>query len=219
MLYTCLICGDTYEDEIPMKEPCDGGEDCLISHFTDVDSSHWAHEGIEFAVEMGLMKGTYDGTTFSPDMNMDRSMLVTVLHRYSGSPDFEACDFEDVDPDDWFYPGVAWAADNGIVKGVGDGTCFDPSGAVTREMMATILFRYAQQIGLDPSKKEDISEYPDAHKVGDWAREAMEWAVGEGIITGAMKEGTVVLAPQDSANRAVVATIMMRFIQNVVEVQ
>lgn len=209
MLYTCVTCGETYEEEIA---PSINVEE----RFDDVEG-HWALDAIAFAVNNGLMNGTGDGSSFSPDMPMSRAMLVTVLHRYSGSPDPGDSHFADVTSADWFYPGVSWAANNGVVNGVGDGSRFDPNGDVTREMMATILFRYAGKIGLDTSKRADISQFPDAASVAGWSYEAVQWAVAEGIIGGAVKDGQTVLAPQDSANRAVVATIMMRFIQNVVE--
>ena len=214
---TCSFCDYSTYEEIPALGVCDGGATCPLQRFTDVDSTHWAHLGMDFAVNNGLMNGTGSGTTFEPNTNMSRAMLVTVLWRYSGSPEAPGCSFTDVKPSAWYYNAVSWAASEGVVNGIGDGTQFDPNGDVTREMLATILCRYAGKIGVDNSPRASISDFPDAASVASWSSENVKWAVAEGIISGAVKDGKTVLAPQDSANRAVVATIMMRFIQNVVE--
>lgn len=194
---------------------CQGHEDCASHAFSDA-GGHWAHDAIDFVANNDLMNGTGDGSTFAPNTNMSRAMLVTVLWRYSGAPKAPDCSFKDVAKKDWFYDAVAWAASEGVVNGVGDGK-FDPNGNVTREMMATILHRYANMVGADIADGVSISKYPDASRVASWSSDSVKWAVAEGIISGAVKDGKTVLDPQNSANRAVVATIMMRFIQNVVE--
>ena len=214
--FTCTVCGTAKEQIIPVQTTCDGGESCPLHQFNDVTKDHWGHQYIDYAINNGLMKGTEDGFTFSPDMAMSRAMLVTVLWRYCGSPEAPACDFRDVQSTDWFYAPVAWAAANGVVAGGGDGT-FNPNGNVTREQLALILFRFAALKGVDNTARADLSGYPDTANISDWAEDAMEWAVAEGIISGAMDPyGRITLDPQNSANRAVVATIMMRFIQNVI---
>lgn len=205
-----------YDEDLEVNVVMD--EEDVVEEYEDVEEDHWALGSIAFAVNNGLLVGI-DENTFAPDEIMSRAMLITVLHRYSGSPEVAECDFADVAAEDWFFPGVAWAAENGIVYGVGDGTNFDPNGEVTREMVAVILYRYAEMLGLDTSSRADISGYPDAADVADWSAEAVSWAVAEGIITGAVKDGAVVLAPQDSSNRAVGATILERFIENVVEAE
>ena len=112
----------------------------------------------------------------------------------------------------WYIDAVAWAAANGVVNGTGNNR-FDPNGKITREQMAAILFRYAQKKGIDTSKRGDLSNFPDANKISAYAKEAVCWAVGEGIIKGS--DGKIL--PQGNATRAQVATILMRYIENIVK--
>ena len=145
---------------------------------------------------------------------MTRAMLVTVLWRYEGQPKGYENTFVDVNAKSgsWYIDAVAWAAANNIVGGIGDGK-FDPEGEITREQMATILFRYANWKGIDTSKRGDLITLPDGGKTASWAKEAMQWTVAEKIIGGS--DGK--LLPQGSATRAQVATILMRFIENIVK--
>ena len=145
---------------------------------------------------------------------MTRAMLVTVLWRYEGSPKEGTNTFTDVSAKDgsWYIDAVAWAAENGIVGGVGDNR-FDPNGNITREQMATILYRYSERKGIDTSKQGSFSGFPDAGKVSSYAKTALQWTVAEGIIGGS--DGK--LLPQGNATRAQVATILMRFIENITE--
>ena len=142
---------------------------------------------------------------------MTRAMLVTVLWRYEGEPDAPANTFSDVKSGTWYSNAVSWAAANGVVNGVGNNK-FDPEGKITREQMATILFRYAQKEGIDTSKRGNLGDFPDANRVSSYAKDAVQWAVGEKIINGS--DGK--LLPQGSATRAQVATILVRFIENIV---
>ena len=159
------------------------------------------------------MNGT--GTnTFEPESTMTRAMLVTVLWRYANAPKPGANPFTDVPNGKWYTDAVAWAADNGVVNGVGDGK-FEPDGSVTREQMATILYRYAQKVGIDTSKHTELSAFPDANRVSAYARAPMQWIVAEGVIGGSRENGQDWLNPQGNATRAEVATILMRFIENV----
>ena len=219
MTYTCVRkdCGATETEVIPAMGSCDGGDGCATGHFSDVPGSdYWAHDGIDYAVSHGLFNGTGDGSTFSPQMNMDRSMLVTVLWRYAGSPVSGTADFTDVQPDAWYAQAVAWAAEEHVVNGVGDGR-FDPTGVVTREMLATILYRYAANQGIDTSATVDLSGYPDHEQVATWSNDAVCWAVEKGIISGAVVDGQTILNPQGYATREQVAVILMRFIENVLK--
>ena len=213
-IFTCSVCKTTKKEEIPALGECDGGVSCPSKHFTDVKMD-WAHEGVDFVVSNKLYKGTTD-TTFEPDATMTRAMLVTVLWRLEGEPAATNTTFTDLKAD-WYKTAVAWAAENSIVNGTGTPGIFDPTGNVTREQIATIMYRYAEYKGVDVSTLGDISGFLDADDVDSWAEKETKWAVGTGLINGAIQDGQTVLAPQDSANRAVVATIMMRFIQNVVE--
>ena len=144
---------------------------------------------------------------------MTRAMLVTVLWRYAGRPEAGKNPFADVPAGQWYTEAVTWAAENGVVSGVGNGR-FAPNGNITREQMASILFRYAKLTGLDTSKRGELAGFPDEGQVSSWAREALSWAVGEGIISGTAEGGRTILKPQGNATRAQVASILMRFIRN-----
>ena len=153
---------------------------------------------------------------FEPDTAMNRAMLVTVLWRYAGSPKEGTNTFTDVKTGQWYTDAVAWASSNSIVGGVGGGK-FDPNGNVTREQLAAILYRYSSFKGIDTGKRGDLSAFPDKSKVSSWAGEAYAWAVGEGLIGGNQINGQTLLDPQGNATRAQVATILMRYIENVVK--
>ena len=131
---------------------------------------------------------------------MTRAMLVTVLWRYEGQPGGYQNVFTDVNAKDgsWYIDAVSWAASNGVVNGVGNGR-FDPTGKITREQLATILFRYAQNKGIDTSRRGSLSGFSDAGSVSGFAKEAMQRAVGEGLINGS-NEGK--LMPLGNASRA-----------------
>ena len=201
----CIVCGS--------PEECDGGENCPSAKFVDVNTKEWYHPYVDYAVEHGLFGGTSENT-FEPETAMTRAMLVTVLWRYEGQPKGYENTFVDVNAKSgsWYIDAVAWAAANNIVGGIGDGK-FDPDGEITREQMATILFRYAKWKGIDTSKRGDLSVFPDGSKTAGWAKEAVQWTVAEKIIGGS--DGK--LLPQGSATRAQVATILMRFIENIVK--
>ena len=192
---------------------CDGGESCPSGKFVDINVKAWYHLYVDYAVTNGLFGGT-SANTFEPETAMTRAMLVTVLWRYEGQPKGYQNTFTDVNAKDgsWYIDAVAWAAANGIVNGVGNNR-FDPDGKITREQMAAILFRYAQKKGIDTSKRGELSNFPDANKISAYAKEAVCWAVGEGIINGS--DGK--LLPQGNATRAQVATILMRYIENIVK--
>ena len=196
----------------PEQTPCDGGEGCPSGKFVDVNPKKWYHPYVDYAVTHGLFGGT-SKNTFEPETAMTRAMLVTVLWRYEGQPKGYENTFTDVNAKSgsWYIDAVAWAAANGVVNGVGNGK-FDPQGKVTREQMAAILFRYAQKKGIDTSKRDSLGAFPDATMVSTYAKDAMQWAVAEKIINGS--DGK--LLPKGNATRAQVATILMRFIENIV---
>ena len=213
---TCTRCGATKTESIPATggqadKPCDGGVDCPSGKFVDVSTKDWFHEAVDFAVEQGLFGGM-GANTFEPNTPMTRAMLVTVLWRYEGKPEAPANTFSDVKAGTWYSDAVSWASANGVVNGVGSNK-FDPEGNITREQMATILYRYSDGKGIDTNKQGSLSGFPDADKVSSYAQTAMQWTVAEGIIGGS--DGK--LLPQGNATRAQVATILMRFIQNIAE--
>lgn len=191
-----------------------GGEK---ASFDDVLPGHWAYEAVEYVNEKGLMSGV-GGGSFSPGQPTTRGMLVTILYRMEGEPEYEntgTIRFTDVNDDAWYAKGVYWAAENGIVKGVGDGR-YLPEDPVTREQMAAIFHRYAGYKGYDVTAQGDLSAFTDAAIVGDWAREALIWAVDKELING-MGDGTV--NPRGTATRAQTAAILMRFCETVAKPQ
>ena len=192
---------------------CDGGAGCPSRPYRDVDTGCWYHAGVDFAISNKLMVGV-GSDRFEPDSAMTRAMLVTVLWRYAGSVEEGRSDFADVPQDIWYTKAVAWARHNNIVAGT-SATTFEPDGKVTREQMAAILFRYAGSIGADTSARSSLDKFPDASRVSGYARQALSWCLAEGIIAGSAENGGVYLAPQGNATRAQVATILMRYIQNV----
>ena len=178
--------------------------------FDDVDSSAWYADAVSYVAENGIMNGAGNGT-FAPDTVMSRAMLVQVLYNLEGKPEAADCTFTDVAADAWYADAVAWAADAGIVTGVSD-TTFAPDQMMTREQIATILYRYAAYKNYDVTASNDLSSYTDAGQIGSYAIEAMQWANGAGLITGST---ATTLNPLGSATRAEVATILMRFLDSV----
>lgn len=186
---------------------------CASARFSDVDTTQWYHDSIDYALVHGLFNGM-SATEFWPDGTMTRAMLVTVLYRLSGSPAIVAGnDFTDVSSADWYATAVTWAKVIGVVDGMGDGT-FRPEDDVTREQTAVILYRYAKYRKLNVGKSDAIEGFTDADAVNDWAQSEMSWAIRVGLING-MGNGT--LDPQGNTTRAQVATLLMRFCLNILE--
>lgn len=178
----------------------------VVLPFTDVVDTDWFYSAVAYVVEHGLFNGT-STTTFEPKTYMNRAMLVTVLHRVADTPAVEGDNaFEDVKDTDWFYPGVRWASQIGVVNGVST-TQFNPLGNVTREQIAVILYRYASYLGYDVSARAAIDGFGDHEKVSDYALDGISWAVAEGLLKGS--EGN--LNPTSGATRAEVATLMQRY--------
>ena len=178
--------------------------------FTDVKEADWFYDAVRYVYENGMMSGT-GASTFSPDTTTTRGMIVTILHRMEGMPSAAGEKFADVPADQYYSDAVAWASANNIVGGYGHGR-FGPNDPITREQMATILYRYVQYKGYDTEIAGDISTFADGSQVSSYAVEAMNWAVGVGLISGV---GSNALAPKGSATRAQVATILMRFCNSV----
>ena len=179
--------------------------------FWDVPQSHWAHEAVTYVYDNDLMNGT-DGSLFSPESTTTRAQVVTVLYRLAGQPAADwANPFWDVPASAWFHDAVTWAWENDIT-GVSS-THFGAGNAVTREQLATFLYRYAQDQGYDTSARADLSGYSDAGLVSSYATEALSWANATGLIIGTT---ATTLSPKGSATRAQVATILSRFCQDVI---
>lgn len=181
--------------------------------FKDVEGT-WAEESIYFCVDRGLFKGV-SHTAFEPDTPMNRAMFVTVLGRLSGEDvSGHTAGFKDVSPGQWYYEYVGWGVAKGITMGKGSGL-FAPFENVTREEMAVFLYRYAENFGLlDGGEHSLPMGYKDVDRISEWAKEAMGWAVRTGLITG---RTDTELAPRETATRAEVATILMRFINTLTD--
>lgn len=173
--------------------------------FTDVKDADWFYDEVLWAEDEGLMKGT-TATTFAPNDTTTRGMLVTILWRLAGKPDAKGEQFDDVDDGAYYADATVWGCANDIICGYGDGN-FGPNDAITRQQMATILYRYAKWAKYDVTEKADLSDYADADEVASWAENAMAWANAEGLING-MTEDTLV--PVGNATRAQVAAILYR---------
>ena len=181
---------------------------CPSTNFTDVEENGWYHTGVDFMVKNGFMNGVADDA-FDVDGNLTRAQLVTILYRIAGEPESTATNpFADVADGQWYTTAVIWAAENGIVKGVNT-TTFAPNDQITREQIATILFRYAKAEKVEGK----LAGFPDAGKVSDYAADAMAWAVEQGLINGISEsDGKTYLAPQETATRAQIAVILMRYL-------
>ena len=179
--------------------------------FTDVTEGDWFYDAVRYAYETGLMDGVGDNL-FAPNSQTTRAQLVTILYRLEGEPEVSGTSgFTDVEAGTWYTDAVAWAAANGIVNGVSE-TEFAPGKDITREQLATILFRYAEAKGYDVSARADLSAYTDADQIQSYAAESVAWAVAEGLIQG-FEDNT--LRPAGNATRAQIATILMRFCEGV----
>ena len=190
------------ETEEPVAEP-----------FVDVAEGDWFYDAVVYAYQNELMDGV-GGNRFAPNSETTRAQLVTILYRLEGQPAVSGdLPFTDVETGIWYTDAILWAAQNNIVNGVSD-TEFAPGDDLTRQQLVTILYRYAEAKGYDVSASADLSGYPDADQVQDYAQPAMAWAVAENIIQG-MEDGT--LKPAGNASRAQIATILMRFCEDVAQ--
>ena len=180
--------------------------------FTDVQG-HWAYEAIKYAFENKLMLGVSDDK-FSPQGMLSRAMLTTILYRVEKEPKIEeAAKYKDVEANAWYANAVAWASREGIVAGYSEST-FAPNDQITREQMAAMLQRYSKYKKLDANKSKDLSSYKDVKDVSDWASEAVKWSVAEELIAGRTKE---TLVPKGKATRAEAATILKRYMENILK--
>ncbi len=178
-----------------------------VNPFADVTMNDWYYGAVKFASENGIMNGTSD-TVFDPNGDITRSMFVTVLHRIAGKPAAAKGAFTDVESGSWYEAAVNWASANGIVNGT-SATTFDPNATITREQMATILYRYAK------FKKYDLTVgqtrlFADSTDIADYAKDAMNWAADKGLITGS-GDGTV--TPRAYASRAQAAAMLQRMVE------
>lgn len=181
--------------------------------FVDVAANSWYSDAVAFASSHELFNGT-SATEFSPDAGMTRGMLAAVLSNFErGDGSGLDAAFDDVADDAWYAEAIAWAAENGIVNGLGNGM-FGPEELITREQMAAMLYNYADMLGVDTSARANLNAYSDADSVSSWANEVMSWANATGIIGGTT---TTTLDPQGTATRAQVAAMLERFVLLIAE--
>lgn len=194
----------------------DGNVDCnfafadldeLSIPFRDVSQGSWYFNAVLYAYQQHLFNGT-SNTTFAPNEAMSRGMLAAVLYRLEGSPAVSGVtSFSDVKAGSWYENGVLWAEENGIVNGVGANE-FSPSSDLTREQIATMLYRYSQYKGYDLTADGSLDGFSDGSRVSRFAVTAMKWAVGHGYLNGVTAD---TLCPGESATRAQLAAVLMRF--------
>lgn len=222
--FTCTICGATKTESIPatgVPDVCPGGPTCPGYAFRDMPvPADWSHEGLDYCIYRGYIAGT-SASTVAPNGVCTRAQLVSILYRMQGEPTTVRgielaklrAPFNDVPRGQWYTDAIWWAKLTGVVAGT-SATTFDPSGEITREQLAVILYNYTKQFASGSlTATGSLAGFPDAGSVSSWARTEMAWAVGNGLISGTGSGSVAYLSPQGSATRAQVAAILMRFEQ------
>jgi len=220
--YTCTVCGQTRTEAIPatgVPETCNGGPACPGYAFRDMPApSIWSHAGLDYCITHGYIAGT-SATTVTPDGECTRAMIVSILYRVQGEPakvnGYElkklAAPFDDVERGCWYTDAIWWAKLTGVVSGMSPST-FAPDDPITRAQLAVILYNYTKQFAPESlTETGSLTGFPDADSVPSWARTAMAWAVGNGLISGVGENGVSYLRPEGCATRAQVATILMNY--------
>ncbi len=207
----CFVGLITLDDGLVSYE-CDGIR-CPSEDYVDVEAKKWYHEGIDYVIANGYMTGT-SPVRFSPQLELNRAMMVTVLYRLAGEPAVAVnAGFEDVPEDSWYAKAVSWAVNTGITKGT-SATTFSPKAPANREQMATFLYRYAMMQGYRTDNQSgSLDGFADVSMVHEYALPAMKWAVSEGLINGVSSS---LLAPQANATRAQFATILLRLYKQII---
>jgi hypothetical protein len=186
----------------------------MAESFSDVSDGDWFKTYVDYVSEKGFMVGT--GGEFNPEGTLNRAQGVTVLYAMEGKPSVEdSGKFNDLAAD-WYKNAVNWAVASGITVGKGNGK-FAPDDPLTREQIAVMMKAYAKIKGYDTSASADLSKFSDSGKVSSWAKDAMKWAVGVGIISGKVENGKTVLAPGETTTRAQFAAISKSFNQKVAD--
>lgn len=220
--YTCTVCGQTRTEAIPatgVPETCNGGPACPGYAFRDMPApSIWSHARLDYCIDHGYIAGT-SATTVTPDGECTRAMIVSILYRVQGEPakvnGYElkklAAPFDDVERGRWYTDAIWWAKLTGVVSGMSPST-FAPDDPITRAQLAVILYNYTKQFAPESlTETGSLTGFPDADSVPSWARTAMAWAVGNGLISGVGENGVSYLRPEGCATRAQVATILMNY--------
>ena len=203
-------------EQVPMKV-VNGGinivtektEEISEVPFVDVKNTDWYYDSVNFVNDFGWMTGVSD-SEFAPLSTLTRGMIVSILHRIEGTPECEEADFVDVPTDKWYSKGVAWAAKNQIVKGIGNGM-FAPNDNLTREQLFTILYNYAKAKGIDVSCELSPGIIAECDDISSWALAATNWVDGKNMLAG---DGETMILPKANATRATVAVMLKNFVQN-----
>ena len=198
------------EPDVDDEKPGDGHENCPSEKYSDADVSAWYHESLDFVIEKGLFEGV-SADRFAPNGQMTRAMFAVVMARLEQSAGRDVSGrtnpFTDVSQGSWYEEGVSWASDAGIINGIGGGL-FAPDKNITREQLASMMYRYAKHLNLDTSVSGVTPAFTDASDISSYAEDAISWAYENDIMTG--KDGNRI-DPSGSASRAEVAAVMMRF--------
>lgn len=182
---------------------CPKDETCPIWPYTDSIPTDWYHDGVHYCIEDQLMIGTAP-VLWEPDISLSRAMMAQILYNKAGQPAVSGDGvFDDVDRE-WYWPAITWGGRNNVLLGYDDGS-YGPQDPITREQLATLLWRYAGQ-----PQTDDQLRFSDAAEVSDYARQALNWASRQGVITG-YPDGT--FRPQDDASRAEAAQMIMRYFE------
>ena len=189
------------------ENACPQDETCVYAKFTDADTKAWYHDGVHFCVENGYMQGVSD-TKFAPSGTLSRAMIVTMLWRMEGKPVVNyAMSFKDVPAGEWYTEAIRWAQSTGVVEGY-SAEAFGPDDPISREQMATILYRFAKNHKINVANTNTLAGFTDVNKVSAWALDAMKWANAVGLVQG---RTTTTLVPEVSITRAEAATMVQRY--------
>ena len=198
---------NTYTFKLPAQQNPDTVWD---NPFIDVEEGHWFYDAVRYCYKNGLMHGTTP-TTFSPQTATSRAMIVSTLWRLEGSPHVSSASFTDVPASQYYADAVAWAASQKIVSGYSE-EIFSPDKPITREELASILYRYATYNAWDTASEASLDEFTDAHTASAYAEKALQWAYAQGILSGMDDR---LLTPQGEATRAQIASMLMRICESI----
>lgn len=193
--------------DVERAKECPKDSTCPMSAFTDLPLTAWYHDGVHYVLQNSIMNGNGDGT-FGPDTSLSRAMMAQILWNMEGRPSYSgAIEFSDINLSAWYVNAIRWAYAEGIMDGYGEGL-FGPDDPITREQLATILYRHAKSNGKGFTGTWMYKlDFSDAPAVSSWANEAMHWMVMNGVING--KDGYLI--PGGNASRAEAATMLMRY--------
>jgi hypothetical protein len=186
---------------------CKHDDNCLLKSFEDLDPNAWYHDGVHFCLENGIMQG-FGTPYFLPNQITTRAQVVTVLWNIAGHPiATSSLSFTDVQPGDWYYDAVMWAAANGLVNGYGDGK-FGPNDPITHEQLAKIFYGYAKFYGYDVSATTDITGMPGYEYLSPWAIPYVQWGVASGLCCGKDGNASLIAATQQVTRAELAATLL-----------